>query len=366
MYIKGGPKITYSPIGIDIGTRSVNIAQLAMSSDGLYIHEADMVMLSDNKVIEESAITDVLSDSIKRNNFKGKEVVSRMSPSLVSIIPIKVLPREGESVEQAILRESKEYIPYPVDEAVIDYLPVSNVAEGPDESKKVLLIFVKRSDVISHIDIFKKVGLKVNAIDIGPNAINRTIKRFRKPSEKRILVINIGDEYSFSTILWDDMILIDRKMGWGENNIIEKMTQNLDVETNEARGIMYKYGIDWSSTPRIIIDDTKCVMADDDIPAHIYEIVATGLEDLSKEIEKMLIYCTSEMKGAMIDQIYLMGSGGLVRHLNEYLQKTFGIGVRPLEPEGIFNQAKTVKSVVKDNFPVFIIAIGLALRGYNA
>ena len=366
MPIKNGKMATYSPIGIDIGTRSINVVQLAKSSEGLYIHEADIMMLPDEKIAEERGIIDALSDLINRNKFRGKEVVSRMHPSLVSIIPIKVSQREGETIEQAILREAKEYLPCPVEEAVIDYLPISNVAGGADETRKVLLIFVKRSDVIAHINILKKIGLKVNAIDIGPNAINRAIKRFKRPSEQRILVINIGDLSSFSTILWDDMVLIDRKMGWGENNITEKIVSNLDMDINEARKVMYRYGIDWTSTPRVSIEDTTGVMPDEDIPAHIYEIVAPGLEDLNKEIEKMLIYCTSEMKGAMIDQIYLMGSGGLLRHLNSYLQKTSGIGVRPFEPEEIFSQTELLKGVVKDNFPIFIISIGLALRGYDA
>ena len=80
MPIKNGKMATYSPIGIDIGTRSINIVQLATSSEGLHIHEADIMMLPDEKVTGESEITDALSDLINRNNFRGKEVVSRMHP----------------------------------------------------------------------------------------------------------------------------------------------------------------------------------------------------------------------------------------------------------------------------------------------
>ena len=59
------------------------------------------------------------------------------------------------------------------------------------------------------------------------------------------MVINIGDVNSFSTILWDDIILIDRKMGWGENDIIEKLVSNLDIDIDEARKVLYRHGIDW-------------------------------------------------------------------------------------------------------------------------
>src|SRR3990170_2103850 len=282
MYIKNGNRTAYSPIGIDIGTRSVNIVQLAASSNGLYIQDADIMMLPDDNLSEGTIVPDVLTKILKQDNFRGKEVVTRMPPSLVSIIPVKISLRENETVEQAILRESKEYIPYPVEEAVIDYLPVSSVTEGSDEARKVLLIFTKRSDVVNYLNIFKKVGLKVKAIDIGPNAIKRTIKKYKNTSQRRILVLNIGNLNSFSTILWDDMILIDRKMGWGENNITEKMVSNLDIDINEARKFMHRYGVDWSSAPRIVIDDETCVMQDEDIPAHLYEIVSPAMEELNR------------------------------------------------------------------------------------
>lgn len=366
MSIKNGQRIGYSPIGVDIGTRSINIVQLATSPEGPYIHKADIAMLPGEKIEYMDTLTEVLSEMMKRKHFHGREVISRMPASLVNMIPVKISRRENETLEQALLREAKEYIPYPIEEAVVDYLPITDIAQGTDEAQKILLIFARRSDVMDHLEMFKKIGYKVKAIDIGPNAINRAIKRFKKPSEKRILVINIGDANSFSTILWDDMLLIDRRMSWGENNVIEKIVSNLGMDAHESRRVVYRYGIDWSSTPRLWIDDPSWAMSDEDIPAHIYEIVAPALEELNKEIEKMLIYCTSEMKGAMIDQIYLIGSGGLLKHLNSYLQKTFGIGVRPFEPEGIFNHTEGLKRVVKDNLPVFIISIGLALRGYDA
>src|SRR3990170_9123972 len=158
MYIKSGHYVNYSPIGIDIWTRSVNIVQLATSSNGLYIHDSDIMMLPDDNIGEGTIIPDVLTKILKQDDFRGKEVVTRMPPSFVSIIPVKISLRDNETVEQAILRESKEYIPYPVEEAVIDYLPVTSATEGSDETRKVLLIFTKRSDVVNYLNIFKLVG----------------------------------------------------------------------------------------------------------------------------------------------------------------------------------------------------------------
>ena len=366
MHISRNRRTKYSPIGIDIGTRSINVAQLAGTSGGIVMQDADTVNLPADDLVKEDVIIRVLSDIMKRNNFKGKDVVYRMPPAQVSIVPVKISRRENETVEQAILRESKEYIPYPVSEAVIDYLPLKSTDDGEGKSSKVLLIFTRRSDVISHINMLKKAGFRVHAIDIGPNAVNRTIKRFKSSSEKRILVVNIGHASSFSTILWDETILIDRKMGWGLDNITERLSSNLDISSDESVRILYKYGIDCLSAPGITLDENSYLIPDSDIPAHIYEIVMPALSELNREIEKVLVYCTSEMKGAMIDKIYLMGSGGFLKQLTEYVHKIFGISVTVFEPAPLFGSNGRLKDIVRDNFPVFMVPIGLALRGYDA
>ncbi len=366
MHISSLQRTKYSPIGIDIGTRSINVVQLAGTSEGIVMHDADAVLLPAEDLVKDEVIIRVLNDIMKRNNFKGRDVVYRMPLSQVSIVPVKISRRENETVEQAILRESKEYIPYPVTDAVIDYLPVKSNEEGGSKSLKILLVFARRSDVISHLNMLKKAGFRVHAIDIGPNAVNRTIKRFKSSSEKRILVINIGHASSFCTILWDDAILIDRKMGWGLNNITDKLVSNLDISGDEATRILYKYGIDCFSVPHTTLDENTSLIPFSDVPAHIYEIVRPALTELTREIEKILVYCTSEMKGVMIDKIYLMGSGGLLKHLTDYVNKIFGISVNVFEPGTLLNNSGKLKDIVRDNFPVFMVPIGLALRGYDA
>lgn len=356
----------YSPIGIDIGTRSINIVQLAGTSDTIVMHDADSLLLPPDELVREDVIISVLSDMMKRNDFRGKDVVYRMHPSLVSIAPVKISKRDNETIEQSILREAREYIPYPVSEAVIDYLQLKSTEEVEGKSFKVLLVFARRSDIINHMNMLRKAGFRVLAIDIGPNALNRTIKRFKSSSDKRILVINIGHASSFSTILWDESILIDRKMGWGLNNITEKLALNLDAGSDESARMLYKYGIDCISVPAVTLDQNSCLIPDSDIPAHLYEIVMPALSELNREIEKVLVYCTSEMKGAMIDTIYLMGSGGLLKQLTEYVHKIFGITVSVFEPAGLFGDPGRLKDIVRDNFPVFMVPIGLALRGYDA
>ena len=362
MHIKGGT--LYSPIGIDIGSRSIQVIQLLYKDTHLSVQDAGFEMLEED--MKDYTRTDKISEKIlkiwKRCHFKGKKIIARMPSTLINITPLKVELKEGRSMEDTILKEAKEYIPYPLDEAVIDYIPINQPSESKGE-KKVLLIFVKRKEVVAYLNMFRKLGLRVLAMDIGPNAINRVLKRFKNPQDQQIMTLNIGDAFSFSMVICNDSILIDRKINWGEEHMIKKIITRLDISPQMAKLILYKYGIDTTHIPEVDMDESSMTIKDKVIPSYVFEIIYPALEDLNKEMEKMFIYISSERKGALVDSIYLFGKGPLLSQLNDYIAKSTGIRVKILHPEDIFADIKDLKPVLKDNFSMFIISIGLALRG---
>jgi len=363
MYIKG--KISYSPIGIDIGSRSIQALQLACDNSKLSLQDADYEMLGDiDDYTRTGEISEKISRILQRCHFRGKTIITRMPSALVNIMPLKVEVKEGLPVEDLILKEAKEYIPYPIEEAVIDYIPV-NSSTGSKDEKRLLLIFARRKDVIAYFNMFKKLGLKVLIMDVGPNAINRVLKHFKDPEDQQIMTLNIGDTFSFSMVIHKNSILIDRKINWGEDHLIRKIVNRLDMSPSMARSILYRYGIDTTRIAEIDMDEASMTLKERAIPPYLFEIIYPALEDLNREMEKMFIYISSEMKGAMVDSIYLFGKGALFNHLNTYIARSTGIKVKVLQPEDIFTDIKDLKPVLRENFSLFIISIGLALRGMS-
>ncbi|MBI4714744.1 MAG: hypothetical protein HY760_02150 [Nitrospirae bacterium] len=183
-----------------------------------------------------------------------------------------------------------------------------------------------------------------------------------------MLLINVGGKQTFFTILWDGDILMDRQIPWGEDRLVERLVHVLKVEQEEARRMLYTYGINPCTGTLLSPAEDMGVLFEEAISGTIFEITARDLEEFAAEAEKILIYCASENRGAMIDQTYLLGgstyllgSGPFVKNFHVFLEKRLGIQVKTMNTFGAFEG--TFKEPY--NPSLFGVSLGLALRGWD-
>ncbi len=354
---------TYSPIGIDIGNRSINMVQLKKSADGIKIHAAARREVEKGDFETEGTLHNLLTELKKEDQFVNKTAISRMPHAKVSIIPIQI-EKSKDEIETALVREAERYLPYTVEEAVLDYIPMHH---NDAALKKVMLVASKRLDIDQHIDLLKAAGFSIKAIDVGPNALLRLF-RFIDNFEKRLLLINVGKQQTYFTILWDGCIMIDRAVNWGEDCLVRRLVKGFQISSVEAVRMLYTYGIKTENSVPLLSDDGVEALSNDSISHAIFQTISKDLEEFVEEAEKVLVYCASENRGTMIDQTYLMGGsthflGGetFVNDLYPYLESRLGIKAKTIYPLRAF----------KGDFPdhynpaCFSVSIGLALRGFE-
>jgi len=165
-------KSNYSAIGLEIGATSIKMAQLKRKATGWAI--SDMLVKEINLSNEENgesrsdAIADIIKECMQESSFSGRSVVSIMPGDQLDILPVKLSLSGDESVEDAILDKARAHLSYDVENAVIDYIPVEDGEDGPENGlpTRSLLISARREDVDYHLSILKKAKLKPLALDI--------------------------------------------------------------------------------------------------------------------------------------------------------------------------------------------------------
>ena len=65
----------------------------------------------------------------KQGKFKGNRTVIHIPAHKVFSFPIEFVLKEDETMEEAIVREVDQNLPYPLEEAVIDYSSVTRSAK---------------------------------------------------------------------------------------------------------------------------------------------------------------------------------------------------------------------------------------------
>ena len=358
-----------SPIGIEMGSTSIKMAQLKKTARGwavrdTLIKEMDL-STNENGESRMDALVNIIKECMKESSFSGRSVVSVMPGHQLDILPVKLSLSGDESVEDAIVEKARAHLSYDVENAVIDYIPVEDGKTVPEKGRpaRYLLISARREDVDNHLSILKMARLKPVALDISACALARVIRFSRTEKDNNVLVINAGSQHTSLTLVWKNNILLDRTILWGRENLIESLMNRLKLNRQKAERLLSRNGQHrgHSEEPE---QENEHLTHRSKPSEVVYEIVTNQVEKLSIEIEKVLQYFSSEMRGAVIDVLYLMGTSSTIQDLDAYLGKKTGISIQHFNPADMLNMGKNAVSKDTNGYgALFGVPVGLAMRG---
>jgi type IV pilus assembly protein PilM len=362
-------KSIYSAIGLDIGATSIKMAQLKKMATGwaisdMLVKEIDLSN-DENGDSRSDAIVNTIKECMKESSFAGKSVVSVMPEDQLDIFPVKLSLSGNESVEDAILEKARAHLSYDVENAVIDYISVEDGETGSekDHPTRSLLISARREDVDNHLSILKKAKLNPVALDISSCALARLISFSGTENDKNLLVINAGELNTTLTLLWKNNILLDRHIVWGKENMIEALMNSLKLDRQKADELLCINGLHSGQSEEPEQEDERLPHRTKTSDV-VYEIVSNQLEKLFTEIDKVLQYFSSEMRGGVVDVLYIMGAASSIKDLDTYLEKRTGISTKHFNPAVTLNIGEhEVSNDSNDYGAVCGVPVGLAMRG---
>ena len=365
--LSGFRKSMYSPIGLDIGSTSIKMAQLKRKEtgweiSGLLFEEIDLPK-DENGENRSETVVNIIKKCMKGSSFSGKSVVSVMPGSQLDILPVKFTLAKEESLEEVILEKARVHLSYNVENAVIDYLPFedSEHVQDKDHPLRYLLISARREDVDSQLSILKRAKLMPAALDISACALGRLIRLSGIDKSRNVLVINTNNRHTSLTLIWKNNILLDRTVLWGRENLVESLMNRLKLDRQSADGLLSRKGLGSgeSHEPEHGVGHHT----NSNAPDVVYQIIANQIGELTSEIDKMLQYFSSEMRGAVVDQLYLMGSSSTIQGLDTYLGKRTAIAAEYFHPSEKLNMGTHGFSEDSNEIVAFFgVPLGLAIR----
>ena len=105
------------PIGIDLGEQNIYALQLKQSRQGATIRglvHGDLQEAPQDTSHADDALASLLEEVRKSGQFSGKRAVVHLPPRNIHSFPISFQVGTTETVEEAIVRESKEHLPFPL------------------------------------------------------------------------------------------------------------------------------------------------------------------------------------------------------------------------------------------------------------
>ncbi len=294
-------------LGLDIGSYSLKLAEAYQKGSSIIING-----FSQTRLPPETVVDGVIKDEEKfikafkslLENLKPKSRVLNVGlyayTTFYDRIPLGFV--EGEDFNQAVLSEIESFVPFDINDIYVDYVPVLK------EKEKYEIIFAtaKKEQVDNLLELFSRINITVNAIDVDVFAISNFFEFLYGPNTR--LIIDIGFSKTL-TIFTDKMgPLFSREITYGLSYVLRNIAQELEISLEEAEKLQF-------------------YIPDDERGYTIKEIYTEFLRNLIEEIENSFNIFKSKYYISP-EEVFVIGGGANIPGVFKFLKEKLKIDVK--------------------------------------
>ena len=163
-------------IGLDIGSHSIKLVGLKMTSKGPFLTCLGMKEIPPNKDKEDvNAISEILKALVKEVGLKTRKVNLTVSGSGVQVKRISVPSLPKAELKEAVRWEIKNYLPFPVETAEIDFYILNEYVEDNVKKLNLMVVACPKHLIDRTLSIAEGAGLQPAHLDIAPFALWNTL-----------------------------------------------------------------------------------------------------------------------------------------------------------------------------------------------
>jgi Tfp pilus assembly protein PilN len=187
--------IFQSSLGIDLRRDRIVLSSLRKSFNQVWVNTSQTFFLSTEKPKEEreSEIIGMTQGFINTQGL-SKDNVTLALPRERALVKVIELPSAAkENLRKVLEYELGKYIPFSPDEALFDF----QILEEKDNILRVMLVIMRKEDVNEQLDLFKRVGINPQAVEISSTGAINLFYYDQHPSPQGSLALVDVEKDSF-------------------------------------------------------------------------------------------------------------------------------------------------------------------------
>ena len=282
--------------------------------------------------------------------LKDKIVVSSLAGHAVIVKRVFFKASKDSKIEQNIVQQAEQYIPFDVKDVHMDYHVLDQDAH--DDNLEVILVASKKKVVQELTRVMDYSGLNLNIVDVDSFALSNCFEfNYPELTQEPVYLLDIGGRQSIFVVFWRNQPLFFREMSFGGRQLTETITKIADIETGEAE--------------RIKLQGTDSLGREE--KERIFLSCEELLRSWSREIKRMSGFYQTSVSGAKQAEIlFLSGGGSLFSGIKQALEDELNIETRHLDPwKNMHIKHNDFDLKYLDAVrPQFAVSTGLALRGF--
>jgi type IV pilus assembly protein PilM len=362
-------------VGLDIGSDHVRMAQVrgtgaALQLTGYAMVGVPMGAVVEGEIVDVEAVAASVRELVRTSGLHPVNCAIGVSNQKVVVRLIDLPYMERSELQGAIQYQAQDYIPIPIEDAILDFQIIGDYMTTTDEHMmEVLLVAAQRDMVQSSVRAVEEAGLKLQQIDVTSFAIVRALMGSSdsvlpdesEESGEAVGIIHISSGLTNIAVVEKGVPRFTRVSSLAGNQFTQAIANTLNLTFDEAEILKVRIGL-----PNIDSGGPA------ELPPDIDPVQAQTAQDaLEREVSKFIAevrrsldyYLTQATQVRTIKKILLTGSGAQLGNLAGYLEKGLQAEVRLADALSWIKVAPQYAEIVTADRMGSVAAIGLAMGG---
>lgn len=335
---------------MDVSSTAVKLVDLSATSAGYRLENYVIRPLPEDAVQEktiqdQAAVADAINQAVTLLKPRTREAAIAVAGSAVitKIIEMNAVLTDDE-MENQIVVEADQYIPYPLSEVAIDFerQPQKDPESGLVD---VLLAACRKENVDARVAVLEDGGLTANAVDIEAFAMERAYRLLAgqfPDSPETVAVIDIGASVTTLNVLHHGNTVYTREQLFGGKQLLDEVQMRFSLGPADAEA-----GIRRGNLPE----------------EYEEQVLAPFRNSVAEEVGRSLQFFFSSSHYNGVDRIVLCGGVAAMNGLRERIEEDLDAPAVTANPfEGLAVSDKVNKALLANDAPALMIACGLAMK----
>jgi type IV pilus assembly protein PilM len=337
-------------IGVDIGTSSVKMVELAKSGNKLELvtygysenaHEGAM----DGWTKNTEYVVKVVDNIYKKMEASTNKAIATLPAFSVFSSIINLRNVDKKTMASAVEWEAKKFIPLPLEEMILDWKPIFSGKNPEKDGQMVFLTGSPKKLVKKYVDIFRKTMVNLVSLETETFSLIRSLLGDDKST---VMIVEMGASNTDICIVKESIPMVSRSLDLGGKTITRAISSTLGI--GHFRADQFKRDLGFASS-----QGSESV-----IPKTISNSVNPVIDEI-----RYLLNLFQNKNNEKVEKIILSGGSVLLPGFVDYLKEKLGMTIVIGDPWARVSYPPELKPILNEIGPGFAVAIGSAMREMN-
>ncbi len=321
-------------VGIELTPEKVNLARLKKQGTSLKLDALASVELAEGiyeegQILDTAAMADAIQTVLAESKLKVKQATTAIpGRAITRVIPVPAELDDEELREMVLNQEASLYLPFPREEADVDYQKLGYfVDEDGIEKVQVLLVAVRKDLTDPYIEVFQQAGLVLNVLETSSFALIRTIREQLRQftPQEAAAVVDIEFENTEISIVVDGVPHFSRTVPIGTFQIQSALSRAMNLPPSRNTELLQGMTV-----PIQTMDTVGAPQMGNTNPGTTAMLRVLG--ELSDELRRSIDFYLNQGEDMEVAQLLLAGPGASIGQLDEFLAQRLSLPASQIDP----------------------------------